>query len=130
MCDQCGYPDHFGENMGTRTQPDPPSPWTEIIELKRKLQQIRLTVFSHEYLAAHDRFTDADQTALITAILERSEDTLRVDWLEANCDEIFVTRDVTAGITHRLTFCAPDTGCCVEKAARTLRDVVDLGMEP
>jgi hypothetical protein len=121
---------HFGENMGTWTQPDPPSPWTEIIELKRKLQQIRMTVFSPEYLATHDKFTEADQTALITAILERSEDTLRMDWLDTNCDEIFVTRDVTAGTTHRLTFCALETGCCVEKSGKTLRDVVDLGMEP
>ncbi|HLZ39425.1 MAG TPA: hypothetical protein VKQ11_00590 [Candidatus Sulfotelmatobacter sp.] len=90
-----------------------------------RLQQIRMTVFAPHYLAAHDRLTDADQTALINAIMERQEDTRRLDWLDANLDELVVHRDLTKGVTHELTFCSPESGCPVEKSARTLRDLVD-----
>lgn len=42
----------------------------EIDDLKRKLMQVRMAVFTPEYLAEHQVFEEADQTALIDAIVE------------------------------------------------------------
>jgi hypothetical protein len=48
-------------------KPNPSTLWSESLE--RRLQQVRMAVFSPEYLAHHQEFTDEDQTALIDTIV-------------------------------------------------------------
>ena len=53
-------------------------------------------------------------------------DTDRVDWMEANVDDLSVTRDLTAGARFRVAYCARASGCPVAAVGDSLRVAVDL----
>ncbi len=67
---------------------------------------------------------------LADMILRMLDDTQRIDWLQENIDEIFVTRDLAAGVTFRLTYCSKESGCQVEAVGSELRKLLTDAMRP
>ena len=101
----------------------------DVQALLHQFIQIRMTIFSPEYLASHPKADNDDFTAMMEALVALQEDKFRMDWLEEHADEIVILRDLGKGTKVDLDYCSSQSGCPVSSCQKTLRKAVDVAVQ-